>query len=200
MEVHIISAFIGVDADHHRTIAHLIKLTAVTTISDYHPRCRLMQTVLDGFRTKSGEQRLIDRPQPPTGQHCDQQFGNPWQETGNAVPRPHTLCPQDIGKTCSQSLQLFETVLSVRTLTALPVQSDLVTAHMAIAALNTGIECREVTMQVCAGHPQIVETARGVGIITHRQTPGSYCWSSTMNLTIVAPESLRDNGQSCQTG
>ncbi|MNE16883.1 hypothetical protein D3C80_1098430 [compost metagenome] len=72
VEVDITGSVPGTDANDRRTPMHIVELAAVERIGDHYFGARLLQPVLDGFRSEGSEQRLINRTQAPGGQYGDQ--------------------------------------------------------------------------------------------------------------------------------
>ncbi len=79
---------------HRRALAQAIEFIAIGMIGNHQFGIRAAQPVIDRIGPKRGKERLIDRTNPPSGEHGHQQRCRARQHAGNSVPLPQPLAFQ----------------------------------------------------------------------------------------------------------
>ena len=170
MEVAVVGA-VGVHRDHRRPGFHLVEFFPIGPVGDDQAGVRGLHPVLDGLGSEGGEQRLVDRPQPPGGEHRDQQFHPPGQQAGHPVAGAHAPFRQHGGEAPGGVAQLLEGELLALAVLAFLIQRHPVVAQVAVAAFHAGVQGIQGAVQVAPGGLAQIELAGGGVVVTHGHAP-----------------------------
>ncbi|MNF89070.1 hypothetical protein D3C84_715780 [compost metagenome] len=136
-------AFRATDGDDGRTVRDFIELWTIDRVGHHDHRAGTAEPVFDGLGAEGSEQRLIDRPDTPGGEHRNQQLDVARQQAGDLVTLFHALCLQEIGKARGLVLQIAEGIGRGTGVTAFPEQGNAPGQRMPVAAFNAGVERRQ---------------------------------------------------------